>query len=134
MRATYPPTNYPEGTTVIEAETGTFTQPGTPVNPSYGSWKLARPYGDPWASSGKMAYLYGQGAAVQYANVPQASKLMIRYSAGGKRYMSIYVNGSLALAHYELPAISVPKLWGMAIIPVAVPAGATLKIPDRYGR
>lgn len=121
------PTAYPRGTTVVGAHTGAFTQPaGT----------RARPYGNPWAKDGMLASLIRSGAAVapevSYANAPAAAALMLRYESpvNGDIYLSVYVDGALAAAHVELPAVdrTLPTAYAMVTVPVDVPAGATVTV------
>jgi glycosyl hydrolase family 26 len=121
------PTTYPAGTVVVEAHTGTFTQPpGT----------RARPYGNPWAQDRMLASLIRSGATtppvVSYPNAPAAAALMVRYECpvNGTIYFSVYVNGTNAAPHVALPAVdrTLPTEYAMVTVPLDIPAGATVTI------
>lgn len=121
------PTAFPPGTVVREAHNGTFTQPaGT----------RARPYGNPWAKDRMLASLIRSGApvapAVSYSGVPAAASLMLRYQTpvNGDIYLSLYIDGTKAAAHVELPAVdrTLPTEYAMVTVPVDIPAGATVTV------
>ncbi len=120
-------TAYPGGTTVVEAHTGTFTQP---------SGTMSRPYGNPWAKDGMLAALLRAGAsaapAVSYSNVPASSALMARYESpvNGNIYFSVYVNGTAVASHVKMPAVdrTLRTQYAMVTIPVNIPQGATVTL------
>ena len=128
-------TTFPSDAILIEANTGTFTQPaGT----------RARPYGAPWAQDRMLASLIRVGAstapAVSFPNAPAADTLMIRYESpvNGDLYFSVYLNGTMAAPHVRLPAVdrTLPTHYAMLTIPLDIPAGAlvTLQIDQADDR
>ncbi|MCL6457218.1 MAG: S-layer homology domain-containing protein, partial [Gorillibacterium sp.] len=121
-RPAEPAAAYPEGTVIVEAESGTFIQP---------SGTQARPYGNPWAFDKLLASLFFKGAAVSFSNAPASNNLMVRYQAppDGDIYVSVYVNNVLKASHVKLPAVdrTHQTTYRVLTIPVVVPSGSTVK-------
>ncbi|RKP49945.1 hypothetical protein D7Z26_19160 [Cohnella endophytica] len=138
------PIDIPEGASLkFQHDTGDIGLNLDQISVSYGNtvleaeWGIptgrAAVYGDASASGGQgVQYLDLNGDALQFNNVPAATKLTLKYASASAGTYSLYVNGAKT-------SLSIPSTgswygaYGTKTISISIPSGATLKLQHDSG-